>query len=110
VTTNAVKVNKEKVTIDAANFPEGAPYGSKRFLPVPSRTKPATTSPALPLSLELHVKPDSRAGGQDASQGNGPSAGQQRQQRSVNARLVLDFDEKVKKGQGAIVLTQGSNT
>jgi methionine-rich copper-binding protein CopC len=28
----------------------------------------------------------------------------------VNARLVLDFDEKVKKGQGAIVLTQGSNT
>jgi methionine-rich copper-binding protein CopC len=111
VTTNAVKINKEKVTIEAgANFPAGATVsvvvpagafedaagndfgglaaGSWNFTVKPAPT-PADNTPPVITAREPANNADDVA---------------------VNARLVLDFDEKVRKGQGNITLSQAGNS
>jgi methionine-rich copper-binding protein CopC len=111
VTTNAVKINKEKVTIDAAaNFPEGAEVsvvvpagafedqagndfaglaaGGWNFTVKPAPT-PTDNTPPVVASLE----PPHNAT-------NVP----------VNANLVITFDENVEKGTGSITLNQGATS
>jgi methionine-rich copper-binding protein CopC len=107
VTTNAVKVNKEKVTIDAAAFPEGAtvsvaiPAGAFKDKAGNNFAGLAAGGWNFTVQPPADKTPPRVTARQPANNDNNIP---------VNARLVLDFDEKVKKGQGAIVLTQGSNT
>ncbi len=108
VTTNAVRINKEKVTIDAgANFPEGAtvsvvvPAGAfedaagNDFTGIAAGSWNFTVKPPADNTPPVITAREPANNDKDVA---------------VNARLVIDFDEKVKKGQGQIVLSQADNS
>jgi methionine-rich copper-binding protein CopC len=111
VTTNAVKINKEKVTIEAgANFPAGAAVsvvvpvgafedqvgndfaglaaGSWNFTVKPAPVPVDDAPPVVALLEPAHSATDV----------------------PVNANLVITFDENVEKGAGTIILNQGTTT
>jgi methionine-rich copper-binding protein CopC len=110
VTTNAVKINKEKVTIDAASFPEGAnvsvaiPAGAFKdnngnnfaglaagdwnFTVKPAPSPVDNTPPVVASLAPAHTATDV----------------------PVNANLVITFDENVQKGTGSITLNQGATS
>jgi methionine-rich copper-binding protein CopC len=109
VTTNAVKVNKEKVTIDAAAFPEGATVSVQ----VPAgafKDKAGNNFAGLAASAwNFTVKPAATPGDKTPPVITARQPANNENDVPVNTRLVIDFDEKVRKGQGEIVLTQQGN-
>jgi methionine-rich copper-binding protein CopC len=95
VTTNAVKINKEKVTIDAsANFPASAevsivvPAGAFEDQAGNDFAGLAAGSWNFTVKPPIDNRPPVITAREPANNANDVA---------VNARLVLDFDEKVKK-------------
>jgi hypothetical protein len=108
VTTNAVKINKEKVTNDAAaTFPASAevsvvvPAGAFEDVAGNDFAGLAAGSWNFNIKAPIDNRPPVITAREPANNANDVA---------VNARLVLDFDEKVKKGQGNITLSQAGNS